>query len=92
LTTLRPRRPVRGDASTTGTAAADDRALAPGRCECGQVVVLFALLVPMLLALGAAVIGVGNWYVHAKHLQTKADAAVFAGGGAWGFPVAPTST
>jgi hypothetical protein len=73
-------------APTTGTAAADDRVHLTGRRQRGQVAVLFALLVPMLLALGAAVIGVGNWYVHAKHLQTKADAAVFAGGSAWGFP------
>ena len=34
----------------------------------------------------ASVIGIGNWYTHAKHLQTKADAAAFAGGGAWDFP------
>ena len=54
--------------------------------ECGQVVVLFALLLPMLLALGAIVVSVGNWYTHARHLQTKVDAAAFAGGTAWGFP------
>ena len=51
-----------------------------GRDERGQVVVLVALLLPMLLTLGALVIGVGNWYTHAKHLQTKVDAAAFAGG------------
>ena len=33
--------------------------------ECGQVAVLFALLLPMLLALGAIVLCVGNWYTHA---------------------------
>ena len=54
--------------------------------ECGQVVVLFALLLPMLLAIGSIVVGVGNWYTHAKHLQTKVDAGAFAGGTAWGFP------
>jgi Putative Flp pilus-assembly TadE/G-like len=54
--------------------------------EQGQVVVLFALLLPMLLALGAIVFGLGNWFVHAKHLQTKVDAAAFAGGAVWGFP------
>ena len=54
--------------------------------EHGQVVLLFALLLPMFLALGAIVIGVGNWFVHAKNLQTKVDAAAFAGGTAWGFP------
>jgi hypothetical protein len=54
--------------------------------ERGQVVVLFALLLPMILALGSVVIGLGNWYVHAKNLQTKADAGAFAGGNAWSFP------
>ncbi len=47
---------------------------------------LFALLLPMLLALGSIVIALGNWYVHAKHYQTKVDAAAFAGGAVWGFP------
>ena len=47
---------------------------------------MFALLVPVFLALGGVVIGIGNWYTHAKHLQTKADAAAFAGGSAWDFP------
>jgi Putative Flp pilus-assembly TadE/G-like len=56
------------------------------RDERGQVVVLFALALPMLLALGAVVLAVGNWYTHAKHLQTKVDAAAFAGGASWGFP------
>ena len=40
----------------------------------------------MLLALGGAVIGIGNWYVHAKNLQTKADAGALAGGAAFEFP------
>lgn len=56
------------------------------RREGGQVIVLFGLMLPVLLALGAAVIGIGNWYTHAKHLQTKADASALAGGGVWGFP------
>ena len=54
--------------------------------ERGQVVVFFALLLPALLALGAVVIAIGNWYTHAKHLQTKADAGAFAAGGVWAFP------
>lgn len=54
--------------------------------ERGQTVVIFALMVPMLLALLGFVAGIGNWYVHAKHLQTKADAGAFAGGGEWQFP------
>jgi len=54
--------------------------------EQGQVVVMFALLIPVFLALGGFVIGIGNWYVHGKHLQTKADAGTFAGGSSWAFP------
>ena len=60
--------------------------------ERGQVVVVFALLVPMLLALGAFVVGIGNWYTHAKNLQTKADASALAGGGVWSFPCVETTT
>ena len=56
------------------------------RDERGQVVVLFALLVPMLLALGTIVVSVGGWYTYARHLQTKVDAGAFAGGAVWGFP------
>lgn len=52
----------------------------------GQITVLFALLLVMLLMLGSVVIDVGSWYTHARHLQTKVDAAAFAGGGVWGFP------
>jgi Flp pilus assembly protein TadG len=43
------------------------------------VIVLFALLIPVLFALGAVVLDVGNWYVHKRHLQTQVDAAAFAG-------------
>lgn len=46
--------------------------------ESGQVVVLFALLIPVMFALGAIVMDVGNWYVHKRHLQTQVDAAVLA--------------
>ena len=47
--------------------------------ERGQVVVLFALLLPVLLALSAVVLDVGNMYVHKKHNQTLVDAGAFAG-------------
>jgi len=56
------------------------------RDDRGQVVVLFALLLPVLMLLGSVVVAVGSWYTHARHLQTKVDAAAFAGGGVWGFP------
>src|SRR6476659_2660864 len=49
------------------------------RDERGQIVVLFALLIPMLLALSAVVLDVGNMYVHKKNLQTLVDAGAFAG-------------
>jgi hypothetical protein len=62
------------------------------RSERGQAAVIFALLLPMVLALGGVVIGIGNWYVHAKNLQTKADAGAFAGGSAWSFPCVSTDT
>ena len=48
--------------------------------ERGQVVVLFALLVPVILAIGSIVMSVGNWYVLKRHLQTQVDAAALAGG------------
>jgi hypothetical protein len=59
------------------------------RDERGVMVVLVAIALPLLLAMGAIVISVSNWYTHAKHLQTKVDAAAFAGGGVWGFPCGP---
>ena len=46
--------------------------------ESGQVVVLFGLLLPMILAMGAVVMDIGNWYVHKRHLQTQVDAAALA--------------
>ena len=46
--------------------------------ERGQVVVFFALLLPVLFALAAVVLDVGNWYVHKRHLQTQVDAAALA--------------
>lgn len=49
------------------------------RSERGQVVVFFALLLPVLFALGAVVIALGNVYVHKRHLQTQVDAGAFAG-------------
>jgi hypothetical protein len=60
--------------------------------ERGQVAVLFGLMLPMILALGGIVIGIGNWYVHAKNLQTKADSGAFAGGSSWSFPCVGTAT
>ena len=46
--------------------------------ESGQVVVFFAILLPVLFGLGAIVLDIGNWYVHKRHLQTQVDAAALA--------------
>jgi hypothetical protein len=53
------------------------------RKERGQVIVLFALLVPVVLGIGSVVMSVGNWYVLKRHLQTQVDAAALAGGPAF---------
>jgi Putative Flp pilus-assembly TadE/G-like len=54
-----------------------------GNRERGSIIVLFALLMPVLFAIGAIVISVGNWYVLKRHLQTQVDAAALAGGPAF---------
>lgn len=60
------------------------------KSERGSIVVLFALLLPVLIAVGAIVVSVGNWYVLKRHLQTQVDAAALAGGpGATGCSQAP---
>ena len=61
----------------------------PNVSERGQVVLLIAIALPMILAMSAVVAGVGNWWVHGKNLQTKADAGALAGGGEWAFPCGP---
>jgi hypothetical protein len=62
------------------------QALVPGRLanEQGGILVLFGLLLPFFLLLGALSVDIGNWYVHKRHLQTQVDAAAFAGGGLFG--------
>ena len=50
---------------------------------------LFAIVLVLLMLMGSVVLDVGNWYTHGRHLQTKADAAAFAGGSVWGFPCGP---
>ena len=56
------------------------------RDERGVAMILFAVILPLTFILAAATWDVGNWWVHRKHLQTKVDAAAFAGGGVWNFP------
>ncbi len=45
----------------------------------GQTIVLFAIILPLILAFGSVVVTVGNWWVHKRHLQTQVDAAALAG-------------
>ena len=51
--------------------------------ERGQILVLFALLLTVVLALGSIVVDAGNWFVLKRHLQTQVDAAALAGGPAF---------
>ena len=53
------------------------------------MLVFVALVLPLILIISVVVVDVGNWWVHGKHLQTKVDAAAFAGGAVWGFPCGP---
>ena len=46
--------------------------------ERGQVIVFFALFIPVIFAIGAVVLDIGNWYVHKRHLQTQVDATALA--------------
>lgn len=48
------------------------------RHEAGQTVVLFAVLLPLLLGLGAIAVDIGYWYVVGKTAQDTADAAALA--------------
>jgi hypothetical protein len=48
------------------------------RHEAGQTVVLFAVLLPLFLGLGAIAVDVGYWYVVKKTAQDAADAAALA--------------
>lgn len=48
------------------------------RHEAGQTVVLFAILLPLFLGLGAIAVDIGYWYVVKKTAQDAADAAALA--------------
>ena len=76
LVTLRHFRGDQGVGSQESSGVIRD---APRSRESGQVAVVVALLLPMILALGVVVVDIGNWYVHKKHLQTLVDAGAFAG-------------
>ena len=48
--------------------------------ERGGILVLGAVMIPLFLLLTALVVDVGNWYVHKRQLQNRADAAALAAG------------
>jgi Flp pilus assembly protein TadG len=48
------------------------------RDEQGVAFVLFSVLLPLFLLMGVIAVDVGNWYVHARRLQTLADAGALA--------------
>ena len=52
---------------------------APGRDERGQVIVLLAVLMVVLLGVCGLVIDGGNWMVNRREIQNAADAAALAG-------------
>jgi len=55
------------------------RAIADGPAdERGAVLVMVALFAPVMVLLAAFAIDASNWYLHKRHLQVQADAAVFA--------------
>ena len=74
------RRICAGRFPTTVEGPKGDAPLGRRRRERGQVMVLLAITLPLILAFGSIVISVGNWYVHKRHLQTQVDAAAFASG------------
>jgi hypothetical protein len=48
------------------------------RSERGAVLVMFALFAPVALLLAAFAIDTGNWFLHKRQLQVRADAGVLA--------------
>lgn len=54
------------------------------------MLVIFAVVLPLMLFIGSVVVAIGSWHTHGRHLQTKVDAAAFAGGVSWAFPCGST--
>lgn len=48
--------------------------------------VMVAIALPVLILFASFAIDVGNWFVHARHLQTQADAGALAAAGDFQFP------
>lgn len=54
------------------------------RREEGSALMFVAVGLPVLLAVFAIVLNVGNWFVHKRDIQNQVDAAAFAGSQLWG--------
>ena len=54
--------------------------IAAVRAERGSVMVMSAVMIPVFLLLTALVMDVGNWYMHKRQLQGRADAGALAAG------------
>jgi Flp pilus assembly protein TadG len=52
-----------------------------GNSETGAVLVMFAVWLPLIVAVTSFAVDASNWFVHKRHLQMEADAAALAGGG-----------
>ena len=56
------------------------------RAEDGGALVQVAIAMPLLILLLSFVIDIGNWFVHKRHLQMRADAAALAAAGDFSYP------
>lgn len=45
-------------------------------CQRGQVIVLFAIILPLIISFAALVVNIGNLYLHHNRLQNVADETV----------------
>ncbi len=64
--------------------------LSPRVCdERGSVLVTVTVWLPVLIAIAAFTIDVGNWFEHRRHLQMQADAGALAGAQAFGGVLVP---
>lgn len=50
----------------------------------GGVLVFVAVCLPIIIGMGGLAVDVGNWFVHKRHLQVQADAALFAAAAQFG--------
>jgi Flp pilus assembly protein TadG len=65
--------------------------VSPYAGEQGAVMVMVAIALPVLILFASFAIDVGNWFVHARHLQTQADAGALAAAGDFQYPCNDTA-